>query len=120
MIGDGPALLDVAHAPEIETHAVEERHDRNDGEGPCRCQRNVVAKVQQCGSDRAEDDGEFELEHVSMWQDCMTQARSTYPSQERPLSGERDLRLNPDRYMDLLAFRSLEALLGDGITAWHA
>ena len=59
MIIDRPSLLDVAHAPQVQGHAVEERDYRHNGESPSRRQRYVVAEVEKRGCDRPEDDGEF-------------------------------------------------------------
>ena len=62
MIIDRPPLLQIRHPPQIDAHAVEQRDDGDNRECPGGSQRDVVAEIQERGGDRAEDDGEFELE----------------------------------------------------------
>jgi len=80
--------LDVADTPEVDTHAVEERNDGDDGEGCSGGEREVVTKVEQSRGDGAEDDGELELLRWLAFVDCRSCESTTYPSKECPLSSE--------------------------------
>lgn len=62
VIADGHASLDLVDTPEVDSHRVEQRQARNEGECPGRCQRDRVTKVEQGGGDGSKDDREFELE----------------------------------------------------------
>lgn len=62
-------IADPIDTPEVDTHAVRQRDDGDDGEGPGRGKRDGVAEVEEGGGDGADDDGELELwgrNHVSI------------------------------------------------------
>ena len=62
---DSSPLLDVGHAPDVDAHAVEEGNDCDNRERPSGGHGDAVAEVEERCGDGAQDDGEFELEHVS-------------------------------------------------------
>lgn len=61
MIAHSLPLVDPIHSPKEDGHAVEERHDGNDGESNGGAHGDVIAEVEERCCDGPEDDGEFEL-----------------------------------------------------------
>ena len=66
VVADSLSLVDSIHAPEEDGHAVEEGHDGDDGEGDGGAHGDVVAEVEEGCCNGTEDDGEFELDVVSV------------------------------------------------------
>ena len=60
VVRDGAPLLDHVDAPDVQTHRVKQCTACDDGEGPSRCERKSVAKVEQRSRDRAEKDAKLE------------------------------------------------------------
>lgn len=78
MVPDGSPLRDLIHTPQIQPHTVQQCHDSDYSEPPCRVQREAVAEVEKGSGDGTKVDGEFE------------------PGKEGPLGGEVNLGLNTD------------------------
>ena len=60
MIPYSPPLPYHLHSPQVDTHTIEERCASNNGKGPRRDERDVVAKVEESDCDGAKEDGKFE------------------------------------------------------------
>lgn len=61
MIVDRFPLFDSINTPQEDSHAVEECDDSHHGKCNRRGEGDAVAEIEECCSDGAEDDGEFEL-----------------------------------------------------------
>ena len=54
-------LPNLVHAPCVQDEAVQQCHDSKDGERDCGREGDFLcAKIEECGSDCAEEDGKFE------------------------------------------------------------
>lgn len=61
VVGDGTTVADRLHTVEVQSHAVADGEQSDNGESPGGGQSSGVTKVEQGGSDTANDDTEFEL-----------------------------------------------------------
>jgi hypothetical protein len=64
VVGDGATAADRLHTVEVQSHAVADGEQGDDGEGPGGGQSGGVTKVEQGSSDTADDDTELELPYI--------------------------------------------------------
>lgn len=60
VVPDGSPLRDLIHTPQIQPHTVQQCHNSDYSETPCRVQREAVSEVEKGSGDGTEVDGELE------------------------------------------------------------